>query len=77
MEEDSPEGGEVERAVVVVGEEGDTHVDVGEGETEAATVAAGEEVIVIYRIINSFLWIIMYNYKIKTSFVSLPSASRG
>ena len=48
MEEDSPEEGEVERAVVV-GEEGDTHVDVGEGETEAATVAVVVEVIVIYR----------------------------
>ena len=46
MEEDSPEEGEVERAVVV-GEEGDTHVDVGEGETEAATVAVVVEVIVI------------------------------
>ena len=48
MEEDSPEEGEVERAVVVE-EEGDTHVDVGEGETEAATVAVVVEVIVIYR----------------------------
>ena len=46
MEENSPEEGEVERAVVVE-EEGDTHVDVGEGEREAATVAVVVEVIVI------------------------------
>ena len=43
MEEDTPEEGEAERAVVVA-EEGDTHVDVEEGETEVATVVVVEEV---------------------------------
>ena len=75
MEEDSPEEGEVERAVVVE-EEGDTHVDVGEGETEAATVAVVVEVIVI--IYRSFPRLKkMYNFKIKTSFVSTEMPKAG
>ncbi len=43
MEEVTPEEGEAERDVVVA-EEGDTHADVEEGETEVATVVVVEEV---------------------------------